>query len=271
MTAVCDVVLMERASGSAQDTVIDKQDNVFISGNPPAAPASMMVDLSNGKVERLPNKTVRFAVDYKFTTGEADPGKTYRLVASLNGVKLTPFQVTPYEAKGKSLTVVGRISKDLSLDTGPDMNYELWLTEAADKNAQGTTVSNVVKGKVTTTAPDPIPARPQIQLVNTAVQRTVVGGKVAAATVSVVWKITAGGPNPKAIYTCVVELKGGKAKQVRQQQVFQVAGSQLQTDGQFSQTVVFGGETTYDMFIVELSPGQAQPLVVSYIAKGKIQ
>ena len=164
MTSVCDVTLVEKAPGNPLESVVESQENVFVGGTAPApAPAVVVVDLSNAKVKRLANKMVRFTVDYKFTSGQADAAKSYTLLANVVGGKAAKPQAKTFDGTGDKLTKQGTFTKDLTFDAPANAKIELWLTEAASSGLKGTMVSNRLTVKMTTVQADPA-IKPMFQI-----------------------------------------------------------------------------------------------------------
>ena len=115
---------------------------------PKPGPEKTAVQLSNGLVEQVGNK-VRFTVDYKFTGGKPDPKKTYRLLVSIDNTKATKTQAKPLEVKGDKLTLQATVVKEITFTAAAGNKFEMWLTEEAGTDPQGSSISNIFKGKVT--------------------------------------------------------------------------------------------------------------------------
>jgi hypothetical protein len=260
-TRYCDLTLVEKVPGDANEVELDKVLNVVVSGSPPAPPPSAQpaVVLSNAKVERLANKTMRFTVDYEFTSGSPDPESMYQLTAKLKGTKIDIKQPIIVQGKGNSaIFKQGTVAKEMKIDSSADAKYELFLTQILPNYVTGKTVSNVLAGATTGTAPDNATTTPGLQI---QIGLTIVKKLQTGASASVQWRVTAGQINPQATYTCVVDLKGSNKKSVGPQNLFMVPGTQMQPQGTVTQQIVYVGEGSYDVIIYEQLPGSPQQRV----------
>ena len=252
----CDIVLVEKAPGNPQETVIDSQDNVFVSGTPPAPPVvAVNVQLSNGKVERLPKSMARFTVDYKFTTGQADGQKTYRLMANMSAGKKALVPAKPFEGKGSQLDTQGTLTYEIPYDVATATKFEFYLTEAEGKNSKAKEVSNRLAGNMTA---DPAVANVQFLISQPLANKMGGGGKKAAPAqafqLQFQWKLVAGQLNPQATYSFVVLMAGNT--------VLLPNAPQVTAQGVYSQQLPYSGPTAFSLYIVESIPDQ-QPRTVS--------
>ena len=271
MGSVCDVVLVEKAVGNPQEVVIDSQDNVFVSGTAPTpTPATVAVELSNAKVERLPKNMARFTVDYKFTSGKADAQKTYRLLGNMFAGKKTQPQAKPFEGKGNQLETQGTLTYEIPYDVAASTKFELYLTEAAGKNAKATVVSNKLAGKMTADAAT-ANVKFQITLVLAAKMQGGAKGKgkgqgqAQSFQLQFQWQLVQGQLNPQATYSCVAALPGNTAPVPLPQ------ATQLAASGTYNQILPYSsGQNAFSFYIVESIPDQ-QPRTVSNVQNVRVQ
>jgi hypothetical protein len=266
MTSVCDVTLVEKAAGNSQDTVIDAQDNIFVSGAPPApTPAAVAVELSHARIERLANKMIRFTVDYKFTSGQADAGKAYTLFANLQSPKASQPPAKPFDDTGKKLATQGTFTKDIAFDAPATAKFELWLTEAAGSGLKGNTVSNKLTAKMT--AADPTPAKVQFQIgVPVATKMKGVNPKAPPQQFQLqfAWNLASGQLNPQATYSCVLVGQGNPLP------LGTATGAQFPAANVFNQVLPYSGPSAFSIYIVEVGPDQ-QPRTVSNVQNFKVR
>jgi hypothetical protein len=265
LTSVCEVTLVEKEGSSPKETVIDSRDNVFVSGSPPApAPASVAVELSNAKVERLANKMIRFAVDYKFTSGQADAAKAYTLFANLQSAKASQPSVKPFDDMGKKLAIQGTFTKDFAFDAPANAKFELWFTEAAASGLKGNTVSNKLTVKMT--AAEPVPSKVQFLIAAPIATKMKANPKAPAQQfqLQVAWSLASGQLNPQANYTCVLVAQGNTAP------LFTAMGNQFPAANVVNQTFPYSGPSAFTVYIVETAPEQL-PRTVSNMPSFKVK
>jgi hypothetical protein len=291
---VCDLILVEK-SGNNPEVEIARLDNVAISGisAAPTPGGRVTFELSKQKVEVLATKKVRFTVDYKVTANNPDPNKTYKLVVNLDD-KSNKLQAKPFESKGNQLGVQDTVVKDGAFEVAVGTNFTMSLTEDDGTTAPGVTVSNVLKGQVESGKDSPLPLKIQIMAVANKVAGGGGGGAVPQGkkagggfgkqpqqqviALQLQWTVTAGEINKKnATYAVVVDLKGGKGGPAGHQVVppqGTVPGASFpKSGGPIPIPLPYGGETNFDVYIVEIIQGQQTlpPPKVSNVVSGRIQ
>ena len=195
-------------------------DNSTVDGVPPVAtttpppsPEKSAVELSGGLVQ-LAGKNTHFSVDYRFTAGKPDP-ENLPTVGHIDAGKAAKTMTKPIEVKGDKFAFKDTLVKDLVLAVKQGSKFEMWVTEDAGGDSQGTSISNKLTGTVGVSLDVAAGDASVSSQCPGCHQRGRKGkgqkGMPQQFTVQVQWTLKAGQLNPQATYSCIMVVQGGTA------------------------------------------------------------